>query len=38
MPRLASPAVVLGGFTDDDIGLVQETSADPLIPLITTDR
>lgn len=36
VPRLEDPPLVLRGFRDADVPLIQEVSTDPLIPLITT--
>ena len=36
MPVLTRPPVVLRAFRDEDVGLVQSVTGDPLIPLITT--
>ena len=36
LPALANDRVGLRAFRDEDIGLIQSVSSDPLIPLITT--
>lgn len=36
MPRLEDPPLLLRSFNGKDVPLIQEASADPLIPLITT--
>jgi len=36
MPVLSRPPVMLRAFRDEDVGLVQSVTGDPLIPLITT--
>ena len=36
LPRLEDTRVVLRAFSDDDVPLIQDTAADPLIPLITS--
>jgi ribosomal-protein-alanine N-acetyltransferase len=36
IPRLEEPPLVLRGFLEDDVPLIQQAADDPLIPLITT--
>jgi [ribosomal protein S5]-alanine N-acetyltransferase len=36
LPQLGDEALILRGFVDNDVALVQTASGDPLIPLITT--